>query len=150
MPILPTSGMIKQRLSCSNTSTCIVSAENVFDPLVYGVAPFGCSIPGNKDQRRYRLRHSGRRNSQGQSLLIGNLQFAGSSQEMALQYWLEGLARSPSEILGGRTAPTCSRGYPGPQTIISHQYDNAPATIKVNLIRPSHISCRLRSGIRSD
>ena len=48
-------------------------------------------------------------------------------------YWKDQPGR-PSEKLGGRTAPTCSRGYPGPQTMPKYRINKTthqpPATIK--------------------
>ena len=37
-------------------------------------------------------------------------------------YWKDQPGR-PSPKLGGRTAPTCSRGYPGPQTMPQYRID---------------------------
>ena len=70
--------------------------------------------------RRYRLRHSGRRSS---SSCVNKVKPC--SRELSVSwitpgncagYWKDQPGR-PSEKLGGRTALTCSCGYPGPQTM---------------------------------
>jgi hypothetical protein len=118
---------------CRATPALNQSADEIRSPASLGRGP-GCVTLGlpshdcillvEPRNRQYRLRHSGQRSFKS---CVNKVKPC--SREVSVSwitpgncagYWKD-QPGCPSEKLGGRTARTCSRGYPGPQTMTKYR-----------------------------
>ena len=115
--------------------------------LTPGLPSHDCILLIKPKNRWYRLRHSCRR-----SFTSCVNKVKPCSRELSVSWITPGNCASywkdqpghPPEKLGGRTAPTCSRGYPGPQTMPKYRIN---ARREGHLRHPAHTletpgSCR--------